>query len=243
LLRRLETSTEASESCNVWSCRDHLATVAIDDPGQLEQFRRRVLFGRSTRPSGMIGPPVRETELMNSFEGFLRCRFGARFPLEYIEEGVALLVKVLPWVGVLTSMSCQGHLDRVDHRGEDPTVPRIWFYNQFHSEWCRLIFERLCGDLAIARLWQFDSSGHNHWLGCTWSATTTPPESIGEQGDLFEQIQEIARRFFDPELCRIIRESKAKATSLDELAECLDRGIAAHRLGGGSIPDGSGSIL
>ena len=236
LLRRLEPVAEPTLTCDVWSGHRLVTTVAVDDPWQLDMFRRRVLFGRSTRSSGMIGPPVRETELMNSFDGFLRCRFGARFPLVYFEEGVALLVKVLPWVGVLTSMSCQGHLDRVDRLGEAAATPCIWFYNHFHSEWCRLIFERLCGDLEIARLWEFDSSGRNHWLGCTWHASKTPPKSAGDQKVLFEQIQEIARRFFDPELCRVIREAKARATSLDDLAMCLDQGLADFQMNGGRLP-------
>jgi hypothetical protein len=231
LLRRLETSTKASENCNVWSGLDHLATVAVDDPGQLEQFRRKVLFGRSTRPSGMIGPPVRETAAINSFEGFRRCEFGARFPLQFIEEGVALLVKILPWVGVLTSMSCEGHLNRGDRRGEDAATPRIWFYNRYHSEWCRLVFERLCGDLEIARQWVFDNSGREDWLGCTWSATATPPVSLTERRLLFDQIQEMARRFFDPDLCRLIREAKSRAVSLDDLANCLDHALAVHGMG------------
>jgi len=238
LLRRLEPITTTSVTCEVWNEHQLLTTVVVDDPWQLDQFRRRVLFGRSTRSSGFITAPVRESQLMNSFEGFRSTRYGARFPLERFEEGVALLVKVLPWVGVLTSMSCQGHLDRADRGGENQTLPRIWFYNEFHSEWCRLIFERLCGDLEIAPQWEFvnGGSGGNNWLGCLWLATTTPPASIEEQRHLFDQIQEIARRFFDPELCRVIREAKRQATSLDDLAYSLDRGLADFRLRGGRLP-------
>lgn len=57
-------------------------------------------------------------------------------------------MKVLPWVGVLTSMSCEGHSDRGLRRDERDAVPRIWFYKRYHREWCRLVFERLA---AISR--------------------------------------------------------------------------------------------
>jgi hypothetical protein len=240
LLRRLEPKPTkmTSLTCEVWNDRHFLITVAVDDPSLLDQFRRRVLFGRSVQSSGFIGSPVQDSHLMNSFEGFRRTHYGARFPLVYIEEGIALLVKVLPWVGVLTSMSCEGHLDRADRRDENHAIPRIWFYNDFHGEWCRLIFERLCGDLEIAGLWGFDSSGRrSDWLGCTWLATTTPPTCSEEQRHLFEQIQEMARRFFDPELCRVIRAAKEQATSLEDLADALNRGLADYQIRGGRLPN------
>lgn len=236
LLRRLEPVTERSLACDVWIDHQLLTTVAVDDPWQLDQFRRRVLFGRTVRSSGMIGPPVQKSHLMNSFEGFRSTRFGARFPLMYLEEGVALLVKVLPWVGVLTSMSCEGHSDRGHRRDERDAVPRIWFYNHYHREWCRLIFERLCGDLEIAGLWRFTAGSPTDWLGCIWHATSIPPTSREAQRHLFEQIQEIARRFFDPELCRVIREAKTRATSLEDLAVCLDCGLADFQRRTGRLP-------
>jgi len=93
-----------------------------------------------------------------------------------------------------------------------------------------------CGDLESVGLWRFTAGHRTDWLGCIWHATSIPPTSREAQRHLFEQIQEIARRFFDPELCRVIREAKTRATSLEDLAECLDRSLADFQARTGRLP-------
>jgi hypothetical protein len=218
----------------VWHEEQKLLEVDIRDDGRLAAFRSRVLGGRTVTPSGMTGPPCRITDRMNSFEGFQDCRFGARFPLKFIEEGVALLVKVLPWVGVLTSMSCEGHLDQDRTSSAERAMPNIWFYSHYHAEWCRLIFERLCGDVEIAHDWRFEKSGDG-WLDNVWHASSQPPDSPLDQSRIFDRTQLMARRFFDPELCRRIRGAKQAAQNADDLAGSLDRALREFEQHGGSV--------
>ena len=152
------------------------------------------------------------------WKDFLSNRFGSLVPVPDLEAGIALLVKVLPWVGVRTSMSCHGH-------GEQ--APKIWLWGYYHSMWCEMIFQKLFSDLPISKLWRFDHGPEDgDFISAIWVATSEPVDSGDYKQFLFDQIQLMARRLFDPALCEKIRNARSKASSVDDLPRLLDEALA-----------------
>lgn len=203
---------------------EHRDLIPTGHTAMLRRFQNRLLPAKPETVSGLTGSPI-PGSMDDNFDKFLRCRFGARVPVKGLESGTALLVKTLPWLGVLTSMSCHGHLREENTRRSDvdSTPPRLWFYSQYHSRWCEMIFNRLFQDLPIRESWVFHHGPEDgDWMSATWEAAQTPPENRREQQFLFDQIQLMARRLFDPELCERIRAVKLGATDMDDLERRLD---------------------
>lgn len=203
---------------DVWYGEQRLVGLPVDR-AYLTLLRETILVQDSRRRAGLTGPPCRGGRSHRDFAGFTRCRFGSRFPLRRLEDGIALLVKVLPWVGVMTSMSCEGHF----HEDKENTSPRLWFYSHYHSLWCEMLFNRLFGDLPIRQSWHFDhGETDGNWCSATWEASIEPPNTHEEQQFLFDQIQIMARRLFDPELCARIREAKSGCRGPENLVPRLE---------------------
>jgi hypothetical protein len=64
------------------------------------------------------------------FGSFIRCKYGTRIPAMLLDPGIALMVKVLPFIGVLSSYSCAGHLKE---------SPKIHLLNMYHHQWLKCV--------------------------------------------------------------------------------------------------------
>lgn len=146
-----------------------------------------------------------------SLKGFLGNAYGAKVPVSILEPGIALLVKVLPWYGVRTSMSCAGH--PLDHR--HPSPPTLWFFGHHHTRWCAHLFENLFADLPIARTWTFDPGPlKGSWASGTFRAYTLDPRdgapaARARHAAVLADLATIARRLIDPALVQRFRAEKA----------------------------------
>lgn len=154
----------------------------------------------------------------SKLSGFLETKFGSRVPVTHLEHGVALLVKVLPWYGVRTSMSCAGHLR--DNGGH--TAAKVFFYGHFHGAWCQHIFESLFSEHEIARHWQFDLGPVHadkcrggvdpNWASASfqaapdWLPETENPRR--EHRRSLERLHQIARQLMNPSLANHFRAKK-----------------------------------
>ena len=192
-----------------------IATIGgMDDARLWKALRTSVLNFKSVKMETFLW----SWEDKAGWEDFLSNRFGSLVRIRELEAGIALLVKVLPWVGVRTGMSCHGH-------GEQ--APKIWLWGYYHSMWCEMIFQKLFSDLPLSKLWRFD---HGPEDGCfcsaIWVATSEPVNSEDSKQFLFDQIQLMARRLFDPALCEKIRNARSKASSVDDLPRLLDEALA-----------------
>ena len=158
---------------------------------------------------------------MLAWEFFKETAFGARPPIAGLEPGAALLVKVLPWLSVCTLMCCHGH--------QHPEKERqfyLLFASRFYGQWFEHILNRLFllprRGLKVEFIYREESENDPEtWMILHLNVRPTKSSRTW----LFDTIQRIARRFFDPELCRAIREAKNAAATPDDLAPALHRAL------------------
>src|SRR5690625_4299034 len=152
--------------------------------------------------------------------GFKRNQFGARESLKNLEPGIALLVKVLPWFGVWTAMSCQGHL-----RKRNFNRPKLWFNGNFHGQWCKMVFEHLFRSWEFSKQWRFswDAEGSG-WCSAIWEARP-PLETKEEHKRCLEDIFFMARVLMLEGLSKRVRAAKAAVVRFEELKEALEREV------------------
>ena len=148
---------------------------------------------------------ITSSEMLNrDFRSFLRCRFGARIPVRVLDPGIALLVKTLPIISVMTANCCSGHLK---------ARPRILLFDSFHSQWMRQVFRYLFAGISgwsisgIAFELEADDTEASHFHAY-WLA------------------QFMARSLLDRENGQAIREAKMKLRSKEELYDQ----VLVHRL-------------
>lgn len=220
---------------SIWGGKRLVMQVDLSDEQSLAALRSQILRRRSCRyEAGCSTMP----DDYRTWKGFLSNRFGAKLSTKELEQGMALLVKVLPWVGVRTSMSCHGH----GLKGN----PKIRFYGYYHSRWCEVIFERLFADLEIAKMWRFRHGSRNgDWASGKWEIYIPQArqlldlENPDDEEIIYayrsmeeafakvdEQIQIMARRLFDPVLCAEIREVRQQAEGVKDLAAVLEKALS-----------------
>lgn len=157
---------------------------------------RAVYFLRSRH--GMTGaydhfPPGKW--LSSSLATFGRCRFGVRVPVFGLDAGIALFVKALPQVGLLTSYSCSGH------GGEGPV--QLGFHDRHHASW----FHYLKDDVGL-----FGADLRGVGARTRVSAWDGWVVACDEQPDdpyvLWRMLQRAARSLLDPRVNRVAWELK-----------------------------------
>lgn len=77
---------------------------------------------------------------------FASLRFGPKVPVNALDPGVALMVKVLPWYGVATILCCEGHPEQ--NNPECWSSPYIGLLGEHHTRWCRMLLDRLVSSLG-----------------------------------------------------------------------------------------------
>jgi len=141
---------------------------------------------------------------------FRACTFGAKVPVEVLEPGIALLVKVLPLLGLHTVDSCDGHLI---------APPRIRFISKHHWNWARLVLPVFTGDCGdFARGWGFHLQRYlgqetGVWLlgqdGCG--------TSVEKRFALYSAIQRLAVNIMEGGRASRMREGKRRLRSPERL--------------------------
>jgi hypothetical protein len=183
---------------------------------ELFLYRSPALLRERREVSYMTGPNSSGTR-DSSLNGFIKTRYGAKVPIEQLEHGVALFVKLLPWLGIRSSMSCAGH---VTPNGF--TAPRIWLFGRYHLAWLQHILTELFGDYSIAQTWTFTYTQKpvpqkNHGFDPDWASgcfqlhPDWPDRSIESRKAhrrCLEDLFLIARRLLDPDLCEHFRSIK-----------------------------------
>lgn len=186
-------------------------------PVEQVQSRYPSLFRPTRRISGFTGPQGSASKFQLTWEGFQKCRFGANMPLKNLEAGIALLVKVLPWCGVRTSMSCEGH-----EKGGCYGPPSIWFFGCNHGMWCKAIFDHLFGAEDFAHQWEFSFNWEqDSWSGAIWRGGLESLSS-SEHIECCMNAQIAARSLMLPGLSEKIRAAKAAASCIEELQPSLE---------------------
>ena len=154
----------------------------------------------------------------STLAGFLTTKFGARVPIRQLEHGIALLVKICPWYGIRTSMSCAGH--PTSDGGH--SAPRLFFHGHWQGAWCQHIFQTLFNEHELSRRWKFDlgpihpPKGNRatdpnwasaHFQACPdWTPETNRPQM--EHRFICDELHQIARQLMDPDLAEDFRSKK-----------------------------------
>ncbi len=129
----------------------------IIDPEKLDMEGLSELF-QLPGINGMTGPgDFGGMWLENNWKNFQECAFGVKVPVKYLDPGIALLVKVMPLLGLHTVMSCDGHL-------ENPPV--IYFRSKYHFNWAKVILPQ-CGWYSWSGNLP-DGYDPSSWIGFSW---------------------------------------------------------------------------
>lgn len=142
----------------------------IDDANYLDQWVRGKDLGRIKNNRlefrgpvdiddfiDMFGSQRRGGEALNraywsSWNYFRSRRHGFKVPVNYLEPGIAYLVKAVSAAGMLTYTACDGHLDK---------YASIGFCGQFNSDFFRLILHDYVNQqLNLSCKWEIINSNH-----------------------------------------------------------------------------------
>ena len=136
---------------------------------------------------------------------FKRYKFGHKVDTRHIDQGVALLVKVLPLAGVRTFMSCDGHGRK---------WPRVWFSGKYNRLWWEALVQTRLATFAPDLLWEYQS-----WLedkDNEGGALVIRPRGVRHLNaaalkSVFHDIQNLSRALLEKNLGEQIREDKLRA--------------------------------
>jgi hypothetical protein len=160
----------------------------------------------------VLGGPFRHGGIVNQTWGaFVRCRFGVEVPVCVLDSGIALLVKVLPLLGLHTEESCDGHL---------VNPPWIRFMSEHHLNWARLVLKPLfsspedefvLGWEFLTEPWTAPRWDLQHDTGLWLLGAGGCGKSVGGRFRLYSAIQRLAVRIMDEEgLAPQIRKAKVQ---------------------------------
>jgi hypothetical protein len=141
--------------------------------------------------------------LNENFQTFRKCKFGVKVPVSYLDPGIALLVKTLPLIGVMTAMSCGGHLK------DDPV---IIIRNEYHLNWVRHVFTYLFGAVEGFSIVNDDTS----WQGCKLVFATNKSDE-SSYFNAYWKAQTMARFLLDQDNSQKIRAAKELLENEDQL--------------------------
>ena len=244
--------TAALSDQDISFSKDILAEI---EPTEDEELLYR-LFVTSPVTMGMCGPEEFSGWTRRDWGTFKRLRFGRKVPVEVLDPGVALIVKILPLLGLDTVLSCEGHspgeikgwrsrysFDEQFRNAEkhNDTVPTVSLMSEYHREWARQVLPLfLAEDDPFIKQWTFETHFGN--LGYNWRmAPAGSIYNLETKYEALKQIQRLARRIldshwdtrghYDPEnsLARRIRDYKMRLMSPRDLEDPdLGHKIAPH---------------
>jgi hypothetical protein len=146
------------------------------------------------------------------FGSFSRCKYGTRIPAMLLDPGIALMVKVLPFIGVLSSFSCAGHFK------ESPKIFMLYIY---HHQWlkCVLMNALSSSEIDLKNVHRIDMSEGLVFLA--------DKEDKDDHYRAYWRIQKIARYLLDKVNSEKIRLVKFTFTNEKEL---FDTDLVLSRL-------------
>ena len=155
---------------------------------------------------GRCGPYAFHDYNGEGWRAFKEYKYGPKVPVAVLEPAVALLVKVLPLIGVRSVFSCDGNA-----RGE---VPRIHVYDQHHLRWLRGVMRHLT-PRRLQNGWRFDEDGGG-WLSCRWIVGRSG-RGLEAWARLHAQTVAVACQLLDQDLLDKIRLARSRLFSQDDL--------------------------
>ena len=176
----------------------------IEDRGFLEN-----IFYLETRNSGFTAPP----HIPGTLPSFVRCQYGAEIPVEVLDSGIALLIKTLPAIGVLTVHSCSGH-----GKGSASII----VHDDWHLRWLRAVVTaygcNVSPDLLkISRFKGLDEPSVS-WMGRVWELDIP---ATGSQ-TLWQALHQMALDLMSPAVYEPIREIRRSITDEASFFQALE---------------------
>jgi hypothetical protein len=168
-------------------------------------------------PQSLVhGPFKTELTYKQNWTTFKKRRFGAKTPVEMLDPGIALLVKVLPLIGVHVIGACDGHLCE---------PPYIRLLSTHHLNWARLILrmfaptEKSFEAFACHLVFNLDRcGGFPENIGVWRLATKGCGNELQVRFNLYESIQRLASSIIRNEcLASWLREAKSLLPSPEAL--------------------------
>ena len=184
----------------------------LDTCARIMPFARErrafALFSARSR-NGMTGPFDWGGHVEDDWAAFHRLRFGVKVPVKHLDPGIALLVKILPLLGLHTVMSCDGHTEK---------APIIHFMSEYHWKWAQVALPQfLPMDDAFVRQWTFKEDDRG-WLKHQWLlASGGCGPDIEAQYALYANIQRLCRSIMFSGLAPRARETKQNMRGPDDL--------------------------
>ncbi|MBV5301222.1 MAG: hypothetical protein J0649_05490 [Methylococcales bacterium] len=136
--------------------------------------------------NGMVGKDYYN----DTYATFKKCRYGAKVPVNHLDYGIAMLVKVMPLLGLFTVMSCDGHLS---------SPPMIWFKNIHHVNFAKRILVQCQWDGNLP----YEDEGWS-WLRFQWQVMEQSLEEIGDtvenRFNYFNNIQQLCNYIMDSDI-------------------------------------------
>ena len=181
----------------------------IVNPTEISVDRLQAIFQMRNRHRGLSGPFDFNGVVNPSWKSFTQLRYGAKVPVEFLDHGIALLVKVLPLLGLQTAMSCDGHLTK---------PPMIYFFSQYHLQWAKVALPQCVPlDNPLFSSWQFVAEDNN-WLRCIWSwAESGCGSDLEARWLCYSNIQHLCANIMDSDIAEKARRCKQNLKSPDDL--------------------------
>ena len=152
----------------------------------------------------MSGPYDHGGILSRGFKTWKKCKFGVRAPVKNLDVELALIVKTLGCLGVITSYSCSGH---------GKAIPGIAMNSIFDAKWARALIENTFDDLKYS--WNL-SRDTDHWAkqGIELGNSPLTSETVN---CFFWEMQRVARSFLKEEVIARIQQLKEEVQREEDL--------------------------
>jgi hypothetical protein len=178
------------------------------------------LFNRPPRHR-LPGPFGFDITFRQDWNTFKKRKFGAKIPVEILDLGIALLVKVLPLLGLHVIDACDGHL---------AYPPHIRLLSTHHLNWARLLLPSFAPQgKGFERQWVFQSAPWNspRWdfpeeTGVWLLGTTGCGESLEGRFSFYTAIQSLAVNIMEGGRSSRLRKAKKRLLSPQALERAAD---------------------
>lgn len=180
--------------------------------GQIRYLERYWSRRRYRHVFGEVSIRGKDIPRFQTWESFRKTRYGASVPVEKLDAEIALMVKVLPWYGVWTIMSCRGKPQRKESA-------YIAMMGPYHLAW----WEAVMWTLA-PRFWSWDFMSfavleeEPGWLDYRWDICYWPWRL---NDTLVTEVNHLARLMINREVSQAVRAAKDPCGSPEDFREAL----------------------
>lgn len=189
-------------------------SAEILDPGAIDDEVLFRLFNHSRWPR-LGGPFGIDVNFDQDWDTFQRRKFGAKLPVGLLDPGIALLVKVLPVLGLHVIDACDGHLAH---------APWIRFLSEYHLSWARLVLPMFTADGGFKHQWRFRCEEWNsrRWdfpyeIGMWHLGAEGCGDSLQKRIELYGRTQGLAVNIMESSRSSRLRKAKQRLPSPERL--------------------------